>query len=335
MPDAAFAQNVQSMQATRSIIDAIRANPKVPAPSQAVFKILELTRDENCDLKKVAQAISRDGGLTAQILRQANSALYGFDKPTSAPNEACMRLGLKRVRAAVINQHVVNGLSSARPPGFEASRYWQSAFAISVGAREICQQLAPADADDAGTAGLLCDIGVGLLAFGAPSQYQPVLARACGPAAMPLPQLERTLLGVTHADVGAAILSDWKLDDRIIEAVRAHHSDACEGGYAALPKLAKIVAAAVVLSEIALNGSDMERVGELFARVEGLAPEPDRLVTRLLDKLVANIQETARTLAVEIGSVETMQANFDALAGDIPDVGARLSFRPMKSPDAG
>lgn len=321
------------MQATQSILDRVRANPKVPAPSQAVFRILELTRDENCDVKKVAAAIARDGGLTAQLLRQANSALYGFDRPTSAPAEACLRLGLKRVRSAVINQHIVNGLGGARPPGFDAARYWQSAFAISVGAREICLQLLPADCEDAGTAGLLCDVGVGLLAFGAPQQYQPVLARVSGPAARPLHELEKTLLGTTHAEVGAAVLMDWKIDRKIIDAVRLHHADALDPGFSAAPAFARIIGVAVALSEIALHGSDMDRVTDLFARVEGLTPEPDRLVSSLLDKLVHSIQETAKMFAVELGSMENMQANFDALAGGIPDLGARMSFKPMKRAD--
>ena len=317
------------MPTAEQIIQQIRQDPKIPAPSQTVFKVLELTKDRECDIGKVAAVISRDGGLTAQLLRQANSALYGFDSPTSSIPDACMRLGLKRVRTAVINQHVVSGLGKARPPGFDANRYWQAAFATSVAAQDLCKELAAASIDDAGTAGLLCDIGVGLMAFGVPGLYGAVLSQASRPPARDLAATERRLLGVTHAEVGAAVLMDWGLDEHVIEAIRFHHMDPLEPAEVELGKFTRIVAAAVTLSGIALDGTDMGAVSVLFGHVDALTSDADGLVSRLLDQLVAHIQGTAQSYAVELGSVDQMQANFDELIRDMPDVGKNMSYRPL------
>jgi len=314
----------------QELIERIRRDPKIPAPSHAVFQVLELTRDPNCDVKALAGIISRDGGLTAQLLRQANSALYGFSTTTSSVADACMRLGLKRVRSAVVNQHVVNGLASARPSNFDPHRYWKGALATSVAAKNLAQRFIPGAAEDAGTAGLLCDIGIGLLAFGSPDAYRRVFERVPQTFSREFTDAETALLGVTHAEIGASVLSDWGIEQSIIDAVRLHHHDPLMPSEEEEPALfSRIVAVATTLSAIALDGSDMDSVATLFAHIESIAPEPDEVVSELLETLVLHIQTTADSLAVEIGSVDNMRGNFEQLMNDLPDAGHAMSFRPM------
>lgn len=321
------------MPTPQQILKTIRDNPRVPAPSQAVAKVLSLSRDANCDTRKIAEPISRDSALTLQLLREANSALYGASKPTSSVLDACVRLGLKRVRAAVINQHVVSGLGKACPPGFHPHRYWQSALAISVAAQDLCKELLPASAEDAGTAGLLCDIGVGLLAYGITEKYRPLLNEWYASPQADLEKIEHRAIGITHAEVGATILTDWKLDPHLIEAVRHHHDDPPVGRPKSDDRFERIIASAVTVSRIALHGSDMEYVGRLFAQMESLTPKADAVVTKLLDKLVAHIQQSAESLAVEIGSTEEMESNFEATLREMPDMMCCFTHKPMTKQD--
>ena len=315
------------------INEAVRSNPKIPAPPQTVFRILELTSDPEANIKALAEVIGQDGGITAQILRQANSALYGFASPTSSLADACMRLGLKRIRSAVVNQHVVNGLSKARPQGFKPDAYWQAAFATSVAAHDLAGQVLPAMSGDASTAGLLCDVGVGLLTYSVPDAYGPVLTRWLQSPGKELPTLELEILGIGHAEVGATVLGDWKLDAHLIEAVRMHHFDPLADFDGDHGKFARIVASAVLVARIALDGSDMERIERLFAHLDPLTDQADAVVGRLLDELVAHIQQTAESMAVHLGPVDGMKSNFEALAGSLPDLTKKMSFRPMSRPE--
>lgn len=316
------------MSATPSIIERIRNSPRIPAPSHVVFKILEYTKDPECPARKVGDLIASDGGLTAELLRQANSALYGFSTPTSSAQEACMRLGMTRVRSAVINQHIVNGLGKAKPQGFDANRYWQGTLATSVAAQDLCRRVLPNMAEDATTAGLLCDIGIGMMAFGIPAEYAPVLA-AYSHRAEPLHRIERRTLQINHAEVASSVLADWRLDAHILDAVKHHHFDMWEMAPTKPEKFARVVAAAVTLSEIALNGSEMEQVAALFAQIDALSADADALVGKLLDGLVSRIQATADAFAVELGSVADMQANFDDVARSALDIGVSISSTPM------
>lgn len=317
------------------VIARIRQNPQVPAPSQTVTRILGLTNNPDCDMSKVAELIQRDAGLTATLLRQANSVLMGASRVTSSIREACVRLGMKRVRAAVLNDHVVGGLAKAKPPGFDANKYWQAALATSVAAGDLAKKLCPARLEDAGTAGLLCDLGIGLLAYGLPN-YKAVLAKISGAGAVGLERIEKMALGLTHADAGAAVMEDWKLDAHMIDAVRCHHddpdADLPSGGAksgAADEVFIRIVGAAATCSQIALSGSEMELVERLFAQIGRVSPKPDALVATILDELVAHVQQTADAMAVELGSTDEMASNFADAVKDIPNVGQGMSFRPM------
>lgn len=308
------------MPSLPQILKAIRANPRVPAPSAAVSRVLHLTRDPDSDIREVSQTISRDPGLTGQLLRQANSSLYGCTTPTSSVNTACVRLGLKRVRAAIINEHVVSGLGKACPPGYDANRYWQSALATSVAAFDLSTQLMPAVAEDASTAGLLCDIGIGMMTFAIPEQYGQVWKELNGGGLHAIDAIERRLVGVTHAQVAPEILADWKLDTRLIRAVARHHEMPAENaptsGAADSPEQLKfdgIVRVASMLSGIALDGSDMELVDKLYGEASKLAPSVDKLIDKLLGGLMTHIQQTADSLSIELGSTEEMEENFQVL----------------------
>lgn len=312
-------------------MSAIRKAPRIPAPSQVVSKILSISRDPDCNLGAVADLIQRDGSLTAQLLRQANSAAYANAKTTSSVREACTRLGLKRVRSVAINDHVVSGLGKACPPGFKPSAYWQAALAASVAAQDLSRELMPQVADDAGTAGLLVDIGVGLLAYAVPTEYGPVLKKMEQGVNLDYRTLERSAVGTTHCEVAAAVLTDWKLDQRIVDAACGHHD---VGGETSVTpesetKFTRLVAAAVTCAQIALYGPEMEVVERLFKHAEALHNRPDDLVSRLLDNLVAHVHKTAQDLAVEVGATDEMAGNINETIAAIPDFGKAMSCRSM------
>lgn len=311
------------------ILQIIRRSPKVPAPSQVVSRILSLTQSVDCNLNTVAELIQRDAALTVQLLRQANSALYVGAPATSNVKDACVRLGLKRVRAAIINDHVVSGLGKACPPGFDANKYWQAALATSVAAHDLCKDLMPAAAEDAGTAGLLCDIGVGLLAYGIPEDYRRVLAELPGCLSPDLHRIERRIVGTTHSEVGAAILADWKLDPTVINAVRFHHDDDLKEQAPKDDRFSRIIAAAVTCSEIALFGSEMETVDRLFSQVGNVCSNPDEVVGKVLDQLVTHVVQTAESLAVELGAVDAMSSNLAGLTENMSIPKGSMSFKPM------
>jgi HD-like signal output (HDOD) protein len=86
----------------------------------------------------------------------------------------------------------------------------------------VARRMAGGDvrAGEAYTAGLLHDLGWLVLAAAIPD-VQPWLASH---ADEPSPELERRMLGYTHADAAAYLLALWGLPQSIVDAVAHHHT---------------------------------------------------------------------------------------------------------------
>jgi len=78
-------------------------------------------------------------------------------------------------------------------------------------------------AQNAFTAGLLHDIGKLVMAVCIPDQFKEV-RKICKTSGRATHEVEAELLGVTHAEVGAYLLSLWGLPHSIVEAVAFHHN---------------------------------------------------------------------------------------------------------------
>jgi putative nucleotidyltransferase with HDIG domain len=78
-------------------------------------------------------------------------------------------------------------------------------------------------ADDAFMAGLLHDIGKLILATQLPDHFKKVADQMGTPAERPMHVVEESLVGVSHAEVGAYLLGIWGLPYAIVEAVADHH----------------------------------------------------------------------------------------------------------------
>jgi HD-like signal output (HDOD) protein len=98
----------------------------------------------------------------------------------------------------------------------------------SVAAGKLAERISNAENGDvdlvgqAFTAGMLHDIGKLLLAANLPDEFKQALTKARQDRT-PLWEAEQSVLGVTHAELGAYLLGIWGLPVPIIEAVALHH----------------------------------------------------------------------------------------------------------------
>ena len=192
-------------------------------PASAVNAVHKL-RDENANLNAIADSLKTDPGLTANILRLANSAAFCSSRKLSSLNEAAMRLG-----AALLGQLILTAsLPSAvrgeikgydMPPGRLLAASLTSAF----GVEELARVLRIPQPPQAYTAGLLADIGKIVLGTYVNVDAAPILSFAQRNN-VSFDVAEREVLGTDHAEVGAALLERWKLPPELVEIVRWHHA---------------------------------------------------------------------------------------------------------------
>lgn len=196
----------------------------VPALPRVYMELTEaLARREPC-MATVAAIVERDMAITGKLLCLVNSALFALPRRTTSVRDAVAYLGLGTLRSLVLSIETFQAFKPAvRLPALAPSILERHAMQVA----QLARQLAPDGngTDDTFLAALLHDIGKLLLAQLVPHDVARILetVRRTGAAAA---EVERDVLGVTHADVGAHLLGLWGLPYPVVEAVAHHHDPA-------------------------------------------------------------------------------------------------------------
>ncbi len=192
-------------------------NELPPLPDVAM-RLISAVNDERAGTSAIAAILRTDAALTAEVLRRANSPVYGLAAKVSSLGQAVMLLGVDEVRRMAttisLSQHFGRGQSAMR-------RLWRHAFARALVAERIAISSGAASGEAAYTAGLLADIGVYGFMVSFPDAEQRVLEAASTGEAML--EAEEREFGVNHCQAGEWLAQRWRLPESIASAVVGHH----------------------------------------------------------------------------------------------------------------
>jgi HD-like signal output (HDOD) protein len=206
----------------KQLVSRIDSLPSLPALYVEILKELE---SQYASIHRIGEVISQDIGMTAKILQLVNSAFFGYCRHISSPAQAVELLGLETIKALVLSVKIFSQMDRSSMTVLAMDRIWAHSLATGVFARTIAtaEKCERAVADDAFMSGMLHDVGKLILAVNLPKLYKEALA---GPRSSEdsVLEAERQTFGVTHAEVGAYLLSLWGLPFPIVEAVAFHHA---------------------------------------------------------------------------------------------------------------
>jgi HD-like signal output (HDOD) protein/CheY-like chemotaxis protein len=220
----------------------------VPSLPSTYVEITEAVDRDDANAKMIGAIIARDMAMSAKLLQLVNSAFFGVGRQVTGIEQAVSLLGLNRIKALVLGKHVFEEFPVSQVlPGLSLESLWHQALMVGELARFIskAERLPQAQMDEAFASGLMHDIGMLIFASREAVAYEEILERVRVTRA-PMCELEKNLLGVTHAEVGAYLLGLWGLPECIVEGVAHHHAP---GGAAAdrfSPALAVHVADALL-----------------------------------------------------------------------------------------
>jgi putative nucleotidyltransferase with HDIG domain len=184
-------------------------------------RVMELLEKEEVSADEVTHVISRDQGLAARILRQANSPLYGLAREVTSIGWAITLLGTNAVKNIVITAAFGNLYKKG---GLAEKLLWEHALACAIGGKMLALQFMPQVSELAFIAGLLHDVGKTIFHTATAEIYASVLAE-CYPGNNTFLAAEQDIYGYTHAELGAAVLLHWKMPRELAQLVRYHHLD--------------------------------------------------------------------------------------------------------------
>lgn len=203
-----------------STLKDLPALSKIPAFPPIVLRVFDLLATDNVEVRKLVELITAEPAFSAQILRLANSPLFGFHSRIDSLQHALVILGLRRIRSLAMTVATANYMQAALKVR-ELHRCWQHTLACALLTEELARACAQAE-DIAYTAGLLHDIGrLGLL-VAHPAEYAQLLHQA-GQNSLEILDLERKLFGVDHCEAGRYLCEQWNLPEDVRIVAGRHH----------------------------------------------------------------------------------------------------------------
>ena len=175
--------------------------------------------------KQLGEIISHDPALTARILRIVNSAYYNFPHKIELVSRAISIIGEDDLRGLVLATSALEVFNRIPNQLVNMELFWQHSVFTGIVARLLSKQCNILHGERLFIAGLLHDIGKLILYYKEPEVSQNVLVQAAEDSGL-LHDAEQTLMGFTHADVGAALMEAWQLPDSFYHIILHHHSPA-------------------------------------------------------------------------------------------------------------
>ena len=221
---AALAQKIADTRAQilNPVARYLDAGTNLPPAPTLVTELLTLFREPDRDIDQVVQLISYEPSLTAQILRRCNSASFAGEQPPGDIFEAVSRMGFYQVYCLVVSIFGAKTKSmEGANEGVDVQQLWRHSVAVAVAASIVADDAGEAKAA-AFTAGLLHDIGKLVLASAERERYSALIQSAKDRGAM-LSTVERSVLGIDHAQLGGELMRRWNLPPDVVAAVRFHH----------------------------------------------------------------------------------------------------------------
>ena len=191
---------------------------QLPSMPVVVQEVLASFKNDNLDGAVLAEMISRDQGLSARVLRVANSTFYGLPRKVASMQDAVVVLGLNCVRSLVLSAGFVKAFPAFPGSLFDCDEYWRRSFRVAGYAKAVAQGLRQ-DTQAAFTAGMFHDVGQLLLDACIPEQFSQVLQKQ-EISGLSLIEVEQSLWGFDHAMIGAEMARLWNFPPEIEHAIR-------------------------------------------------------------------------------------------------------------------
>ncbi len=256
---AAGLNELIELEAETAGVGAIDSLPSMPGP---YYEFVAAVRCQYVEMTTLAEIIERDTALAARVLSLANSAFCGLKVDVVRLGHAVSVLGIDMLSALVTVTSAFRALSDRKTVALAESLWVHSKLTA-----ELAERLVHAETDDAEVlaasvqAALLHDIGRLVIAAVLPQSAGIIESLLSDPARDRL-QAEHAVLGATHAQIGAWLMTIWGLPDATVAPARWHHDMAAVAERADPVTTAIAAANALLGDEVSSDPDTLRRRAE-------------------------------------------------------------------------
>jgi len=213
---------VDAAQAT--LDDLIARVRSLPLSADGVLEeIVDACDSPTTTMPEIAEKVGAEPALAAIVMKQANSAYYGFGRRVETLPDACVLVGIATIRVLALTNAAMRFLAVDRDGLVPMRRALLAhSVATAVAARTIARR-GGAHPEKAFLCGLVHELGTIVLTRVAKPEFLHVYVtarqRQCSFAAV-----EHEVFGFSSALLGARLAEVWRFPPPICDAI-AHHQE--------------------------------------------------------------------------------------------------------------
>lgn len=185
--------------------------PMLPSSSMVA---IEMAASPTVDVSHLVTLISTDPVLSTELMKAANSVIYGGSYQAETLSQAVVRVGTRTLRSLIYSLSVRGVIFRNRGLGSYAEELWRQAYSVARISQLIAEPLRLAP-EKCFLLGLLHDMGkISLLAM---------LGRECTSTFRPAAHVVGRVFHEFHERAGVAMAREWKLPEEFISVSGCHH----------------------------------------------------------------------------------------------------------------
>lgn len=211
-------ENMPTATDKKAILEKLHQLPVIPS---VVREVMSSFRDANAGSATMARKIEIDQGLSARVLRVANSSFYGLSREVGSIQDAVTVLGFDTVRSLVVSAGFTHAFPASADSLFDRHAYWIRSFKVASYTEALAQCLGGVR-QLSFTSGLFHDVGQLVLSICIPEKFADILAQQKA-SGLNLIKVEQAVLGFDHAEIGAEMAKRWNFPPEIEHAINFWH----------------------------------------------------------------------------------------------------------------
>jgi len=219
-------------------------------------RLSEAINHPRSSIDDIARIITEDQGLTARILKLANSPMFGYYSRVDSITRAVTIIGTQQLRDLALASSVIKVFHGIPEELISMASFWQHSIACGIIARNLATYLRESNVERFFVAGILHDVGQLIMCTTVPDTVRALSERSRESGQLYF-CAEQELLGFDHADVGCALFREWKIPTSIVEPVACHHAPALATQF-------PLQTAVIHLSDIICQGMQFGQSAEWF-----------------------------------------------------------------------
>ncbi|EAR61085.1 HDOD domain-containing protein [Neptuniibacter caesariensis] len=181
----------------------------LPVFSATVNRIQQISASEESDAMALAMAIMKDTGLTARLLKLANSPVYKRGQGNiNVVSRAVVLLGFNQIKNICLTLKLIESFHDEHPdldvPGLMMRQFLSANIAKELAIRAD----KAADPEEAYIGALLFGLGEVMVACTMPDQYRKLL-RLKSTSDKKWPTLQAEVLGISFSELGREMAAGW------------------------------------------------------------------------------------------------------------------------------